>query len=205
MKLLEIIRQRLNECELIDFVKALGYHNIPKGQASLKKLTDCRDLSEWFASGHYDLVFNAEQFLEAVVNELGIDIINYRDEIAQSQSYYRENQNFRKCRLRIECKYKAHSSNMYMYYLFATKIPLDPKLIKYRKIIDILDSISDLVKEHYNSNNGEFSYFGKILEYRYLHYDNTEYYFDKAGTLTRISTYKEKNNTTLEKLFGVKE
>lgn len=204
MKLLENIRQKLNEKELNDFVKALGYYNIPKGKASLKKLTDCKDLSEWFKTGHYDLVFNAEQFLEAVTNALGINIINYRFEIAQSQSYYLEDQNFRKCRFRVECRSKGNSFLSYLHYINSTNIPLDPKIIKYRKISDILDSLSNIVRHHYDLNNDE-SFFGGILNYYYIHYDNTKYIFDIKGRIISISSHNENKKDKLRRLLGITE
>jgi len=48
---------------------------------------------------------------------------------------------------------------------------------------EMFETISTVVKNHYNENDGKLNLWGDIVSYNYHHYDGKQYVFDKDGNI----------------------
>jgi len=196
--LLELIKNKLFDCEKEAIVTALGYNNKKNGLKRLDELISNDSILEWLQNSRYDFIHSSRSFLTKLCKVLHIQEHLYRgtiNKICQKlkilaqmpQPYVFINTNFKRHNEPIFML--AYSENRRRLYIDKTKV-----LESYDEGLSIA---KELVVNNFNKTNGSLPIWGKIDNYFYHVYDkvyiinrygiiqsgNTEIYESKASLL----------------------
>ena len=186
MTIFKTIQSKLAKSAKSEVAKELGYHSQKKGIEAIDKFLHCKTLTEWILHGFYDFKFGADELYselcrlyeisEASINR-SINVVKLRE-----RALY-------KCRgasifAKIP-KEEVHINSMAQAYAYAWRYPsIDPKLLIFKNIKEVLAMISQIIKTHYNKAVAKKRRGAdKVEMYEYHHYDDTIYLFNTAGEL----------------------
>ena len=183
--LLKAIKEKLNSQDISILYKEVGYNSLKKFILSLEKLKSIDSIYNWIYSGHYDLVFNAKDFLINLCDALKIDKSFVNKEIQEVENFYIEQERFKNSYIFINTNFKRNSEPIIALALCERfrRISLyknEELLFKSKDVI--LKIVSDIIHNHYTNNKDGLVLWGKIENY-VLHLFREIYAFDTAGNL----------------------
>jgi len=185
MKLINMIKQKLEITNQQELIKKLGYNSVSKGLKTLDKFSCSEGLHLWLSSGNYDLVHTTTSFLERLCVELGIEPSLYEEELALAVSKNVALSKFKDCYIFINTNFKRTSEPIFALAFMESKrrISLDKNDIIFKDIDEVLNIVSTVVRDHYLSTKGKLALWGKIENYVYHHGDDKTYIFDTEGKI----------------------
>lgn len=203
MTLLHVIRECLQNYDKTKLIKKLDYNTAKNGFIMLDKLLTSTTLHEWLRSSNYDFVYYSESFLKAVCDELKIDKDLYQYEINQAKKYNSEidrlnkiyifvNTDFKRVIKHIDLNNVTVSMNFTRESLRRLLLPNINELIG-KTFDEIVQFMSNVIKQHYIVNRGSLGVCGKIKNYN-LHIDDKIYLFDTNGEFLDEIDYMELDN-----------
>lgn len=183
--LLKTIKEKLNSQDISILYKKVGYNSVKKFILSLEKLKSVDSVYNWIYSGHYDLVFNAKDFLIHLCDVLGIDKSFVNEEIQKVEKFYIEQEKFKNSYIFVNTNFKRNSEPIIALALCEKfrRISLyknEELLFKSKDVI--LKIVSDIIHNHYLNNKDGLVLWGRIKMY-VLYLFGEIYSFNTDGNL----------------------
>ena len=67
MTLHKQITQKLEQISYDELLRTMGYHNLKKGHKTLQKFLDTDTIYLWLKTGNFDMKYDSEAFLRALL------------------------------------------------------------------------------------------------------------------------------------------
>lgn len=183
--ILKTIKEKLNSQDIPTLYKKIGYNSSKKFILTLEKLESTDSIYNWIYSGHYDLVFNAKDFLINLCDVLKIDKSFVNEEIQKVENLYTEQERFKNSYIFVNTNFKRKSEPIVALALCERfrRISLykNEKLL-FKSKDEILKIVSNIIYNHYVNNKDGLVLWGKIENYL-LHLFDEIYTFDTKGNL----------------------
>lgn len=185
--LIKTIKEKLKFQDISTLHKKVGYNSSKNFNETLDKLISTNSTYSWIYTGHYDLVYNSEDFLVKLCEILNIDKNLLNDEISKSVEYYKEEEKFKGSYIFVNTNFKRRSEPIFAlaFYEKSRNISLYKKEdLLFKSNEEILDVLSNQIKSHYEENIDGLYIWGKIVSYQIHLFDKT-YIFDVNGNLCK--------------------
>ncbi len=183
--LLKTIKEKLNSQNISILYKEVGYNSLKKFVLSLEKLKSIDSIYNWIYRGHYDLVFNAKDFLINLCDALKIDKSFVNKEIQELESFYIEQEKFKNSYIFINTNFKRNSEPIIALALcekFRRISLYKNQELFFKPKNELLKIVSDIIHNHYANNKDGLVLWGKVENY-VLHLFGEIYAFDTDGNL----------------------
>ncbi len=183
--LLKTINEKLNSQDISTLYKKVGYNSSKKFILTLEKLKSINSICNWIYSGHYDLVFNARDFLINLCDVLKIDKILVNQEIQKVENFYIEQEKFKNSYIFVNTNFKRNSEPIIALALcerFRRISLYKNEELLFKSKDEILKTVSDIIHNHYINNKHGLLLWGKIENY-VLYLFGEFYTFDTDGNL----------------------
>jgi len=189
MTIFKTIKSKLADSSKIKVTEELGYYSQKKGIEAIDEFLQYNTLTEWLSSGFYDFKFGADELFSELCKLYGV-----------SKKSTTASINIVKCRERgiYKCrgafifakipKDEIRITSMGSAYAYAWRsFKIDPKLLMFKNIKEVLDIISHIIKKHYDRVvRMECRGVDKVEFYEYHHYDDTIYIFSNSGEFLKL-------------------
>ncbi len=195
----QIIKTELDKTSTIEVVLKMGYQKAEKGLKTMNAFLKSKSMYDWLSSGHYDLKYTAEQFVEKLCSTLDLAPNLLNDELANYEKTVKEYQKWEEAYIFVNTNFKRQSQPIFALALmenYRLIFPNEEKLI-FKSDKEVLAIISDFVSSHYQSNKGELKMWGKIDNYIYHHCDSKTYTFDIKGKLLKDAPGISEDHATI--------
>ncbi len=186
MTLHKQITQKLEEVSHNDVLKSMGYHNLKVGHKTLQKFLDTDTIYLWLKTGNFDMKFNSEAFLKALLEALDLTSEG-NDELKQCNRRLNAIRAMRNIPyIFIDTHFKRANQPIFSLAFMegGRNIGLDKELLVFKSESEILEIIGSIVKNHYISSDGKLPLWGKIFTYIYHNTDGKKFIFNTDGTLS---------------------
>ena len=183
--LLKAIKEKLNSQDISILYKKVGYNSSKKFILTLDKLKSIDSIYNWIYSGHYDLVFNAKDFLINLCDVLKIDKIFVNQEIQKVENFYIEQERFKNSYIFVNTNFKRKSEPIIALALcekFRRISLYKNEELLFKSKDEILKTVSDIIHNHYINNKDGLVLWGNIENY-VLYLFGEFYTFDTDGNL----------------------
>ncbi len=183
--LLKVIKVKLDQANIKEVLKCMGYQSIKIGMNTLNKFLACTDCFTWLSSSHYDFNCTSKEFLQKLCTALEVDPELCQNEIDNYVQIENELRKIQGCYVFVDTNFHRTTQPIFALAFMEGSRLLSPdkKSIMFKTKKHILKSISKMVRKHYLANNGELPMWGKIENYVYHHFDGKQYVFDSNGCL----------------------
>ena len=199
MNLLGTIKTELKNIPHKELILKMGYQTEEKGLRTMNTFLKSKSMHDWLSSGHYDLKYTAEQFLEKLCSILNLAPSLLKDELVHYEKTVKEYGKFEEVYIFVNTHFKRESQPIFalamMEYLRLI-LPDTAELI-FKSDQEVFAIISDFVKIHFKENKGELKMWGKIDNYIYHHCDGKTHTFDKSGNLVKNASEVFENHATI--------
>ena len=155
-------------------------------QKSIDRLYESEGLHLWLKEG-YDLVLDAKTFFIKLSLALGYEEKIINNAIEQAINLQNEIDRFKDSYIFVDTKFKRTTESVVMLSMLenSRRIPLyeDNKFL-FKNSGEVLNLVSNMVKEHYTYQLGELPIWGKIHTYQLNLFDKI-YIFNTKGELLK--------------------
>ena len=186
MTLHKQITQKLEQVSHNDVLKSMGYHNLKAGHKTLHKFLDTATIYLWLKIGNYDMKYDSETFLGALLNALELPISLVEKEILEYQKRLGYIARMKESYIFIDTHFKRSGEPLHVLAVLGGRrhISIDKELLVYKSETEIFKEIGRIIQKHYLLHEGKLKLWGEIYTYVYHHNDGNKYIFNPDGTLS---------------------
>ncbi len=183
VKLLDQIKNRLENAEKESIVKSLGYNNKKNGLKRLGTLISTKNIEEWLKKNGYDFCHSNESFLLKLCDILEFDKADYLKPITKISDRLNAIDRMPNPYIFINTNFKRENQPIFALAFMERerKIYID-KVKVFDSRDDGLSMAKKLVQEHYQETQGVIPMWGTIDNYIY-HTNNKKYIINKNGEI----------------------
>lgn len=173
MKLLNMIKEKLEQVDNKNLYKKMGYNSKLKYDKTLNTFLETKELHSWLSNGYYDFVHTSSTFLKKLCKELYIDSQVYNLAINIAVSKNEELKKIENCYIFVNTNFKRKNEPIFVLFFMENKrrLSFEKENLIFNDINNVLNVISETVKTHYKNNNSNLAIWGKIESYVYHHGD----------------------------------
>jgi len=183
MNIYSKLKNKIKLCSRDQIVKELEYNSPQRGLQTLDSFLKSKDVYTWLHSGNYDFKYTADQFLKKICILMNVskDILDH--EIKNQSKYYNELTRIKDNYIFVNTNFKRNSEPLFMLACSESKrrIRLNTKEYTFLSDSEVINLVSNIVKQHYIENDGKLFVWGCIDTYIY-HHNNKIFTFDIDGT-----------------------
>ncbi len=187
MTLHKQITQKLEQVSHNDVLKAMGYHNLKTGHKTLQKFLDTDTIYLWLKIGNFDMKYDSESFLRALLKAVNFPASLAEDEIQESQKRLGCIARMKELYIFIDTHFKRSGESVFVLAMLGGRrhISIDKELLVYKSKTEIFEEIGKIIRQHYLAHEGRLDLWGEIYTYVYHHSDGNQYIFNPDGTLSK--------------------
>lgn len=185
--LLNEIKNRIAKVSKDDLAKRLSYGNSKRLNNALEKLHSYNSLQDWFLKPYFDLKYNQFTLIEAFCKEFNLDLETYNQELEDFKKLKTQIDRFENCHIRVITDFKRKNEPLLALTGLQKSLYIklnDDKELYYKTLEEILETISNRIKNHYIGNNAKLEFWGNIQSYIF-EFDKNRYNFDCNGNLIK--------------------
>jgi len=179
------IKEKLQTQDKKLLSKTLGYNNQKNFEKTLEKFLSFANLHSWFESGNYDFVNQPYEFFKKLSNALELDKQLIKEILEEEKVYINEVERFKGSYIFINTNFQRKNEPIFALAFLGHKRSislLGRKEFYFKSIDEILEILSQDIKEHYEAHKEGLPVWGKIVSYQ-VHFEDEIYSFDTNGTL----------------------
>ena len=167
-RLIEQIRDNLQDKEKDQIVIAMGYYSRKKGLKRLEGLLEMKSIEEWLKTGGYDFYFTNESFLIRLCEILKFDKDHYLKIIDDIKKILKDLGNMPQPYVFINTNFKRTTQPIFALAFMegSRRIGVSKKLV-YNSNDEGLSKVKQFIKDHYAEKKGILKMWGKIDNYIY--------------------------------------
>ena len=185
MRTYDTLVRFVKETDRKELLRALGYHDLRKGEESLRAFLSAGSLRNWLTHGHYDFVHSSESFVKKLASLAGVDP-DVIDRIIEAEAKRRAIlSQLLPPYIFVDTRFRRKNEPIFALAFMEGKrrIALDKETVYDRSLKETLQEVSQIIRDHYRNTGGKLNLWGKIHEYRYHHLDGRTFRFDTEGHL----------------------
>ena len=186
MTLHKQIIQKLEQVSCDDVLRSMGYHNLKVGHKTLQKFLDTDTIYLWLKKGNFDMKYDSEAFLRALLKAVNFPASLAEDEIQESQKHLGCIARMKESYIFIDTHFKRRGEPLHVLAILEgyRHISIDKELLVYKSETEIFKEIGRIIQKHYLLQEGKLKLWGEIYTYVYHHSDGNKYIFNPDGTLS---------------------
>jgi len=186
MTLYKQITQKLEQISQDELLRTMGYHNLKTGHKTLQKFLDTDSIYLWLKIGNFDMKYDSESFLRALLKAVNFSASLSKDEIQESQKRLGCIARMKKSYIFIDTHFKRSGAPIFVLAMMEGRrhISIDKELLVYKSKTEIFEEIGKIIRQHYLAHEGRLDLWGEIYMYVYHHNDGNKYIFNPDGTLS---------------------
>ena len=170
MKLQDELQISLAHCNYNDVAQHMGYSKSGRGKAAQRITHVLADPNMGLNSGAFDFKYSNDQFLTALCNVLGIDVIDHKQQLDAIHDEYTDRRERYKAHVFIDTNFKRQSQTLIsLACLHGQRFIQLPYEIRIKPLFEQVDYVQSLVKKHYKDNDGEIGIWGDIQKYVFFY------------------------------------
>ena len=183
MTLLNTIKEKAATFPNDEILKKMGYHNKEAGKQRLDSLLKSYNLYDWLKAGGFDMKYSSEAFLKKLIEVLGIENADADKEIEEYRGRMDAISKMAHPYIYIDTHFRRQSQPIFVLAFMEGKrrIKIDKEELYGKSLEEVLESISLIIRNHYEESGGSLPVWGKIYTYAYHHTDGSSYIFDTDG------------------------
>jgi len=180
------ITQKLEQVSHNELLITMGYHNLKTGHKTLQKFLNTDTIYLWLKIGNYDMKYDSEAFLRALLKALELPISLVKEEIQKSQKRLGCIARMKESYIFIDTHFKRSGVSVLVLAMMEghRHISIDKELLVYKSKTEIFKEIGKIIRQHYLAHEGKLDLWGEIYTYVYHHSDDNKYIFNPDGTLS---------------------
>ena len=186
MTLHKQITQKLEQISHDELLRTMGYHNLKTGHKTLQKFLDTDSIYLWLKIGNFDMKYDSESFLRALLKAVNFPASLSEEEIQESQKRLGCIARMKKSYIFIDTHFKRSGSPIFVLAMMEGRrhISIDKELLVYKSKTEIFEEIGEIIRQHYLTHEGKLDLWGEIYTYVYHHNDGNKYIFNPDGALS---------------------
>ena len=184
MTLHKQITQKLEQTSHDDLLRTMGYYNLKAGHKTLQKFLGTDTIYLWLKIGNYDMKYDSEAFLRALLKAVDFPASLAEDEIQESQKRLGCIARMKKSYIFIDTHFKRSGVSIFVLAMMEGRrhISIDKELLVYKSKTEIFEEIGKIIRQHYLTHEGRLDLWGEIYTYVYHHSDGNKTIFNPDGT-----------------------
>ena len=185
MTLHNTIKHKVSLRDREELFVAMGYGQLRARHSWLDTLLAAKSIHYWIKRGRNDPEYGSRSFLIALGQALGIESAKIQQSIDDSSQRIRDAESLDRPYIFVDTHF-VKSNQMVMAPVSLNRhrnLMLDEDDILYQEIATVQEKVGEIIRKHYQDNNGKLMMWGKIQTYVYHHNDGTSYQYDVDGTL----------------------
>ena len=184
MTLHKQITQKLEQISHDDLLRTIGYHNLKIGHRTMQKFLYTDTIYLWLKTGNFDMKYDSETFLRALIKVLDLSSPFVEEEIQESQKRLGCIARMKESYIFIDTHFKRRGEPIHVLAMMEglRHISIDKELLVYKSKTEIFEEIAKIIRQHYLTHKGKLNLWGEIYTYVYHHSDGNKYIFNPDGT-----------------------
>ena len=178
---------------------SMGYHSREPGITTLQKVLQFEDICSLLKKGCYDGKYSTKAFLKKLCTALELDLQLLEEEFEICTALSKEHEKVRRCSVFVDTNFHRTSQPIFTLAMMEGRRRLAPpgERLLFKTKTEILNIISEMVKNHYTENDGRLSVWGNIQRYIYSHFNGDIFIFDCEGSLLEDASARPQPGATL--------
>ena len=181
------IIQKLEEIPKDELLRNMGYRNLNAGYKTLNNFINTESIYSWLKRGSFDMKYNSESFLMALLKAINLSTPFIEKEIQQSQKRLESLSNIKATSIFIDTHFKRKGESIFALGMMEElrRISIGKEMLVFKSKTEILEEIGKIIREHYTKSEGKIKLWGEIYMYVYHHNDGNTYTFNPEGILLK--------------------
>jgi len=190
MNIMNLIKQVIVSKGKENVAKVIGY---TKALQTLDKFLQRDSIFEWIHNGEYDLTYSSKEFFIKLCKVLDISDEIVQAELKQIEKKDDELRKYQNVYIFVNTNFKRVSQPIFALAVMEGRRRIIPKKedLIFKTDKEVLEVISNIVKNHFKKTQGKLPLWGNIVNYVYHHSDGKVYIFSPDGTLNKGGEYVE--------------
>ncbi len=183
MKAYNTVKTNLKQSSIEVIAKQLGYNSTKTASKTIQSFLDTKNIYDWLNNAHYDLKYTSIGFFNKLCHIYKIDEEDINNELQEYEKIKAEIKKHQYSSIFVNTNFKRKNEPIFALAFLESKrnIRLDTDILLFKTDDEILDLVSEVVKQHYVKNSGGLAIWGNIVNYVYHNSDNKRYIFNTQG------------------------